>query len=334
MARRHNPHLTTWLVLMMVLATACSGPVASGQANRQAVRSKDIVMVTARAGDSLSSLAARYLNDPHKAYRIAQFNQIEKVQAGQRVIIPLRPLTTGGLTASGYQTVPVLVYRRISTGNTGKSVVSRKAFAEQMAYLKKNGYQTIDPDDLAAFINLKGQIPPKAVMITFDGADRSVYNLALPILDRHKMVAAVFVSTENVGRPTTLSWPMLKTLAGRGFIIGSQGIDGKNLTVMGNDTSLDRYLKGLNRELVSSKRLIEAKTGRPCRYFAYPQGQTNDLLIALLKKHRYQAAFTLQRGTNPFFIHNFKIRRTLITGRTTLDRFKRQLSTFQQVALP
>jgi peptidoglycan/xylan/chitin deacetylase (PgdA/CDA1 family) len=79
---------------------------------------------------------------------------------------------------------------------------------------------------------------------------------------------------------------------------------------------------------VVSKKAIAQNVGKACRYLAYPGGRTNDLLVALLKKHGFRGAFTQEAGGNPFFADNFKLRRTVIGGQDPEARFRQATATF------
>ena len=66
---------------------------------------------------------------------------------------------------------------------------------------------------------------------------------------------------------------------------------------------------------------------------AYPYGATNSLVISLLKNHGYRAAFTVKRESNPFFVNNFMINRSVIHGEFDMDQFKKNLSVFKEINL-
>ncbi len=53
-------------------------------------------------------------------------------------------------------------------------------------------------DDARAIWAGSTPMPPRAVLVTFDDGHRGVLRLALPLLERHKVPAAVFVCTEPV----------------------------------------------------------------------------------------------------------------------------------------
>ena len=49
--------------------------------------------------------------------------------------------------------------------------------------------------------------------------------------------------------------------------------------------------------------------GVSCDCLAYPYGKSNDLVVAMLKKHGFRAAFTVTRGSTPFFANPYGISR-------------------------
>ena len=83
-------------------------------------------------------------------------------------------------------------------------------------------------------------------------------------------------------------------------------------------------------EISYPKKLIEKKLNKECKCLAYPYGETNNLVIAMLKKHGYRAAFTVDTKSNPFFIDKYRIHRSIIYGKYDIENFKNNLSVFQQ----
>jgi len=89
----------------------------------------------------------------------------------------------------------------------------------------------------------------------------------------------------------------------------------------------------VQRELSQSKKIIEKHLGRKCKYMAYPYGVTNNLATALVKKEGYRAAFTIKRGSNPFYVSNYRINRSVIHGSYNMEQFKDNLSVFSRSEL-
>lgn len=293
----------------------------------------DFIIVRAKAGDNLSSLASVYLNDPAKDWLIADFNDIETLTPGQELVIPLSPFGRGGLKPGGCQAVPILTYYRFSKNKTAELTVSQAAFGEQMEFLKENGYRVITLDQLLDFLDFKCQISEKSVVITFDDGWRSLYDFAFPILKDYDFPATLFVYTDFIGGKNALSWEQISILAENGFDIQCKTKTHRNMAKLKKGESFEEYFRALEREISQSKELIEKKLRKECKYMAYPYGSTNNLVVALLRKHGYRAAFTVTRGSNPFFVNNYMINRSVIYGEFDIEQFKKNLSVFNKIEL-
>ena len=332
--QRINILRAVFLLLIWTLAGGgCTGSFMSGPHSSNPVEGKQFVMVYATAQDTLNSLAATYLHDPASAWRIAAYNGIDTLTPGQRVIIPLIPLHQGGLQLSGYQMVPILLYTRLTKTSRKSGSISAEAFNQQMRHLGRTGFQTISLDQLDDFLNLRGQIPANATVITFDSAGRWVYEIAYPILRRYGMTAALFVPTDDIGRPGNLSWQQLAEMSAAGFDVGAYGRSAHSLTSFKAGEDVSAYLNRLEDEISEPQKQIQVHLKKPCRYFAYPHGQSNDLIIALLRKHGYRLAFSRKRGSNPFFVDDFKVRRSLIKPNFDIRQFRQNLDSFHRMEL-
>jgi peptidoglycan/xylan/chitin deacetylase (PgdA/CDA1 family) len=322
------------LVLLVLFAAACTGHFIPGDGRSvDPVKGPGFVIVTAGPQDTLASLAAKYLEDERKGWWIATYNGVDTVTAGQRLVIPLEPVVYGGLTTTGYQTVPILLYDQLAETPKTPRITSPSTFERQLRYLSENGYTTITLDQLYAFLELEDQIPAKAVVITFDSVGTWVYELAFPLLKAHGMTAAVFIATEKIDQPGNLTWSQLAEMAAAGFDIGSLGRSGDDPAVLKPGENGDTYIKRLESEIVTAGQAIAKHTSCAGYYFAYPGGDTNDLVTALLKKHGIRMAFTRKRGTNAFFVDNFKLRRSLIYGDYDLGQFQQNVAAFQPAEL-
>jgi peptidoglycan/xylan/chitin deacetylase (PgdA/CDA1 family) len=282
----------------------------------------DFVAVIVQPGDTLSSLAARYLNDPSLDWRIAEFNGISALKPGDGVVIPLKPLGLGGVTSRGYQTVPVLTYHKFSKHVSDRMTVREDAFEEQMAFLKKNGYRVIRLDDLFEFLKRKRPLPPKSVVITFDDGWRSMYDIAYPILKRYGYPATLFISTDLIQpTSTTLDWRRIREMAQNGIDVQCHGKTHRSLGKIENGETLQAYFESVRTEMVESAKIIKRQLGTDVKYLAYPFGDTNSLLIAMLGKLGFQGGLTVVRAGNPFFADEFRVGRSMIYGTFDLKTF-------------
>ena len=295
----------------------------------------NFVAVIAGEGDTFSSLAAKYLNDASMDWFIAEYNNLSVLNPGQELVIPLKPYERGGLTLKGYQTVPVLSYHNFAPDkSTNRMMVTQAAFEKQMNFLKEKGYRVITLDQLLDFLDFKSQIPKKAVVITIDDGWRSAYDIALPILKKYGYPATLFVYTDLiVGSNKTLSWQLVKEMADNGIDIQGHTKTHRNLRLMNKNESFKEYFDTIEKELSESRKIIKAKVGKDIKYLSYPDGEANHLLIELVKKEGFVGAFTVKRGGNPFFSHNYRVNRSMIYGDFDLKQFEKNLATLSDEAL-
>lgn len=326
----NSTHLIIRLFLpLMMLVTGCTGQLAS-KAEKPA-RSQDnrFVMVTIAAGDTYATLAATHLNDKNKAWQIAALNQYARLSPGQRIAVPLVPVIRGGLYKNGYQTVPVLAYTGMAKAGSKSKIVSAAEFGSQLDYLKDNGYVTVSLDRFVGFLDLRDQLPSKAVLITLDDAAAWAHSIAYPALKQRGMQAAFFIAPDDVGRRGKVTWPQLAEMAAAGMQIG---LYGPGIKKPGKKDA-KAYLEAFESQIVTPRRVFRRHLKQPCRYYVYPGGESNDLTIAMLKKHGFKAALTRDKGSNPFFTDNFKIKRFVINGHDGMNRFRQCLATFHPLEL-
>ncbi len=161
-------------------------------------------------------------------------------------------------------------------------------FEKQMETLYTNGYTTILPQDIIAFLKWRKPLPKKPVMITFD--DGYLYNLTFvePILKRYEFKAVVFLITSLVGENENdrkryenhncLAWKEIQQMQQRGtFIFGGHSHDHINLAVA-ND---------YREQITMCKRELEKHKIRKPYTFCYPGGQYNEKVIDELKSHNF-----------------------------------------------
>ncbi len=323
------------LPILMLLTLCCvAKPVPAEQSSSSdIINGKDFLIVTVQKKESLASLAERYLGSIDKAWQIAEYNGITKTREAQQVVIPLKPVTPGGILQNGYQTVPVLYYPTITAEQTRPEAVSADLFTKQLAYLNDNGFTTVSLDRLYAFFHLNEQLPPRAVVITFDTTKRWAYDIAYPILLHQRMKAALFIRPDLIGRPGHMTWEEVKKLAAAGFDIGANGSSGKKGTRSRNGNNGEALVSAWKVEIGTPREVIRQQTGHACHYFAYPYGTGDDMVVALLKQYGYRAAFTRDPGSNPFFVDDYKIKRSLVKNDVNLNTFRELLETFNAADL-
>ncbi|WP_420151407.1 polysaccharide deacetylase family protein [Spirosoma sp.] len=190
--------------------------------------------------------------------------------------------------------VPVLCYHQVRDWRATDSksakdyIIPVAAFKEQMQMLADSGYHSILPDQLYAYLTTGAPLPSKPFMLTFDDGDLDQYEVAAPVLEKHGFKGSFFIMTVAIGRrgkQPYMDKTQIKDLADRGHTIGCHTWDHHNVKkYQGDDWKI---------QLEEPKAKLEAITGKPVRYFAYPFGLWNKQALPELQKRGYLAAFSL-----------------------------------------
>ena len=242
---------------------------------------------------------------------------------------------------------------------------TESTFDQQMRYLKENGYETIGMRELIAWRHGLGELPRRPVVITFDDGDRSVMELAYPILQEYGFTATLYVPTANVGKQWEhvdgLDWDEIRALQESGvFTIESHTHD-LHFIVKTDEGAQPSFLaaqKGLHdlagdedwrttilRDLRRSRVRIRKELGHDSKYLAWPFGFGSSELDSIAVVAGFHAICTLESGKNVRYREQsqlalasangeepltrwqrFEIRRYTITARTSIRGFAEMLA--------
>jgi len=296
-------------------------------------RSEDYVVYRLPEAETPADLAERFLGDKKRAWVIEEANQGVIFESGRSVIIPLKDRNKGGLTAEGFQTIPILAYHRFAENCKSPLCTPARIFELQMRYLKENGYSVLTPEELLAFLEYRQSLPRKSVLITMDDGYSSVYNIAYPILKKYGFSAIFFIYTDFVGvSSSAITWDQLREMKANGFTIGSHTMFHSDLTKQKDGETEAGFIARIKRELFGSKEIIDKKLGQDTYIFAYPYGRYDQRTIEFTRLAGYKIAMSVTRGGNPFFAYPLSLRRDQILKRN-MQRFISRLKTFNPMLL-
>lgn len=341
--KRPPSHL--WVVLLAAVLSGCAATpqrpaisptptVGAGQIMEGVVARNDrFVVLVARRGDSLRTLAQHYLGDADKDWIIAEFNGITQATPGQELVIPLTAVNPVGVYSDGYQTVPILSYHRFGP-KPGRMVVTPAAFTEQMAYLARNDYRVIRLADLIGFLEGKKPLPRRAVVITIDDGYASTYQYAYPLLKKYRFPATAFVYSDFVTASDALNWDQMQEMVASGLIdIQPHSKTHANLIVRFAGESEEQYVARLDTEIITPLTLLRQRLQVPIISFAYPYGDANKHVVERLAQARYRLGVTVNPGGTPFFAYPLMLHRSMIFGEDDLDAFKSKLHIYTELRL-
>ncbi len=221
-------------------------------------------------------------------------------EVSKAAVVQLAPVapsvsTTSTIVATGTSApvrVPVFIYHSVYPNFEGETK-AQKGFSVtpeeldvQLRYLKDNGYTVVSLDDLERFVAQGTTTVQKPVVLTFDDGWKNEYEYAFPLLKKYGFTATFFIFTNPIGKDKRfMTWEQVLEMDKAGMTIADHTLSHPYLTKM--------PIEKERQEIFESKKILEEKLGKPVTHFATPFGQTNDILVALLK----EAGFTTGRTT-------------------------------------
>jgi peptidoglycan/xylan/chitin deacetylase (PgdA/CDA1 family) len=196
--------------------------------------------------------------------------------------------------------VPVLCYHRFGPTVPDGMTVTTKVFAEQMKWLKDNGYTVIPLRTLVSYLRGEGPAPPaKSVVITVDDGHKTVLSDMLPIVKQYNMPVTLFLypsCISNKHAPYAMTWEQIQALQQTGlFDMQGHTFWHPNFKKDKKKMKPEEYVKSVQTQLVKSKAVLEKKLGAKIEYMAWPFGIYDDYLESEAQKAGYVAAFSIDR---------------------------------------
>jgi peptidoglycan/xylan/chitin deacetylase (PgdA/CDA1 family) len=212
--------------------------------------------------------------------------------------------------------VPVLLYHAFGDDDD-RYVVSRAAFARQLRLLALLRY-TVRPYAEVAHTLREGRLPrPRTVAFTIDDGYADNAEIAVPLLERHRFPATIFLVSSRLGGAN--DWSTEPSLNGRALLsaeqlaaLPSRGIDfGAHTRTHADLTAPDVAVAD---EVASSRTELEGALGLKVQMFAYPYGRLDDRAVAAVRETGFESACTTdprlaQVGEDPLLLPRIEIKR-------------------------
>ena len=327
--------LITWFICAVgsFFFISCAGFKTAGLFKSAGVfKSNDYVIYQLQDQETPGTLAKKYLGDKKKSWVIEDANENIFFKKNNMIIIPLKETNIGGITADGFQVVPILCYHRFANDCKSPLCMPAHIFEQQMKYLYENGYRVINFRQLMDFLEYRHAIPKKSVIISIDDGYRSAYDICFPILKKYGFHATLFIYTEFINTSkNSLTWKQLAIMKTNGFEIGSHTVSHSDLTRQMPGEDFSAYMARIEKELRVSKRIIDKKLRQNTLFLAFPYGRYNQNVLEISRRLGYRVAVTVKKGSNPFFADPLILKRTQILKRD-MKTFVSVLKSFHKIS--
>lgn len=226
-----------------------------------------------------------------------------------------------------------LTYHDIEDSDPDQAVVAVRTerLLEQLAWLRENGYRPVTVDQILAARNGGPELPPRAILLTFDDGYASFYTRVMPLLRSYQWPAllapvGVWIDTpankpvnfagELRPRSEFLNWAQIKEIAASGQVEIVAHTDASHQGLLANpqgnlqpaaatrryDAATGRYESEadfearLRADVVAISTKIRAATGYSPRVWVWPYGTADGTALKVIEGQGYKLALTLDDG--------------------------------------
>lgn len=187
----------------------------------------------------------------------------------------------------------------------GNSIVTTaEAFKQQLDWLCAEGFTTVTPAALDAFLYDGDALPEKAVLITFDDGYLSNAEIAYPLLKERGMCATVFLVTGHLAETRQRFDPRLVQMLDAETIQETADVftyachthDLHTVAAAGVSTLSAATEGAAEDDLARSLAVLQEIPGADLTVFSYPYGLRSDNAMAALRQDGFRLAFIASGG--------------------------------------
>jgi len=221
---------------------------------------------------------------------------------------------------SGSPLVAILCYHDL-TGDPGRPGYSihPEDFRRHIRRLKESGWTFLSLSELLSRKDRPSELPPRAVVVTFDDAYRSFFEKALPILREEGVKATLcvvssFLEKAPADLPPLMTWEQIREAEGTGFVeVASHSHELHYFEVSNpyHDTSpavttrrymfreeryenRDEYRWRIRADLRKSKAVLSEKLGHDVAVLAWPYGEYNEMARGVAKQEGFSVTLGVE----------------------------------------
>ncbi len=213
--------------------------------------------------------------------------------------------------------VPIIMYHGLIKDPKLQTnyFIHPQTFKKDLDYLKKEGYTTILMKDLIDYVQNKGDLPEKPIVLTFDDGYYNNYEYAYPLLKERNMKAIISIIgsmtdkfslvDENNPAYAHVTWEQINEMIGSGLIEVQNHTYNMHTSDKGRKgasqkpgESLEAYKKVLADDVGGLQERIWQKTGTWPTTFTFPFGFLSKNTEEAIEELGFSATLGCEKGIN------------------------------------
>ena len=179
----------------------------------------------------------------------------------------------------------VLLYHHVATDTPASTSISPEDFRSHLEYLRDNGFNVVGLDAMVEALRNGGDLPDRAVAITFDDGYFSIYEEAFPMLQSFGFPFTLFLNTGPIDRqlPNYMSWEQVSEMAEAGVVVANHMVEHPHMLNREESENDGSWIERLREELLRAEQSIVEHTGQSHRFLAYPYGEFDPAIKDMLR---------------------------------------------------
>jgi glycosyltransferase involved in cell wall biosynthesis len=207
--------------------------------------------------------------------------------------------------------IPLLMYRNIASVLRDIFTISPEEFRKQMDLLKKD-YSIISLADLKDFLENDKDLPENSVVLGFDGNDRNLIDIGVPILKENDFHAIFFINPDTMGKSESeFSLEDIRYLLENDFEIGLNISPEINLSLANSPKKILQEQKGK----------LESALNTKIYHLSYSADPITNELLNQIKDSGFETAVSSRDLLNSKYLTSFDLSRRQITRKVNFGKF-------------
>lgn len=243
--------------------------------------------------------------------------------------------------------LPVLMYHSVLKSKNGVYIVSPQQLEQDFKKIKENGYTAVTCRQVIDYVDGKGDLPKKPILITFDDGHYNNMYYALPLLRKYGLHAVLNVigkfsdfstTSGDIDNPnySHVTWDEIAEMSSENVMeIGNHTYNMHNYKPrfglsQNYGESDEQYVLTLKNDINKLQKILFENTGKQCRVLAYPFGKYNTIAEKTLVDMGFRIMFTCNEGVSVIYKGKpeslYKLKRINRSGKydtqTVFDKIK------------
>jgi peptidoglycan/xylan/chitin deacetylase (PgdA/CDA1 family) len=179
----------------------------------------------------------------------------------------------------------MLIYHHVADNTPRVTSVTANELRQHLQYFKDNNFKVIGLDVLINHLKHATPIADNAVVLTFDDSFENNYTTAHPILMEFGYPYTIFISPGSIDNRVgpVLSWQQIKKMSADGVLVANHAMNHEHMTQLEPGENQADWLARMKQSILQAEQRIKEETGQNHQWLAYPYGEFNNALEALVK---------------------------------------------------